>query len=178
MSPLQSDPERFYSCHSQWWKHSRKHWIGIFTRGSSRNFHLHPASRRLSAGFSFSKGDIGTEGSFLSLRKSSMTFTFGKVGRQLKSCDFPSKLSLVSLDLSAPRKRNEHQGHGSFEVRHVWKLFHQMLIKDSSKWSYTEFSFHQSKSKVEEKLRGRFTLKMVSKGPRYASSNCSKLGSS
>ena len=79
-------------------------------------------------------------------------------------CDFPSKLSLVSLDLVAPRKRNEHQGHGSFEVRHVWKLFHQMLIKDSSKWSCTEFSFHQSKSKVEEKLRGRFTLKNGVKG--------------
>ena len=74
--------------------------------------------------------------------------------------DFPSKLSLVSLDLVAPRKRNENQDHGS----HVWKLFHQMLIKDSSKWSCTEFSFHQSKSKVEEKLRGRFTLKNGVKG--------------
>ena len=88
----------------------------------------------------------------------------GQTIKILRSNYFPSKLSLVSLDLSAPRKRNEHQGHGSFEVSHIWKFFRQMSIKDSSKWSCTEFSFHQSKSKVEEKLRGRFTLKNGVKG--------------
>ena len=52
----------------------------------------------------------------------------GQTIKILRSNDFPSKLSSVSLDLSAPRKRDENQDHGS----HVWKYFNQMSIVDSS----------------------------------------------